>query len=78
MNATYYTLSLQAWDVYVHVLRLTKIFSAFREKTDSHAGLLPSSQSGSSSWRIEDSNKEDSNQKSQIKGNEVLHIGFRP
>lgn len=38
-------------------VQLTSIFSAFREKTDSQGGLLPSSQSGSSNCSIEDSKK---------------------
>ena len=36
---------------------LTRIFSALSEKTDSQGGLLPSSQSGSSNCKIEDSEK---------------------
>ena len=42
--------SLYVWD-------LTRIFSALSEKTDSQGGLLPSSQSGSSNCKIEDSEK---------------------
>lgn len=38
-------------------IHLTRIFSAFREKTDLQGGLLPSSHSGSSSCKTEDSRR---------------------
>ena len=37
---------------------LTRIFSALSEKTDSQGGLLPSSQSGSSNCKIDDSERQ--------------------
>ena len=42
-------------EILVNSVHFTRIFSALREKTDSHGGLLPSSQSGLSNCRMEDS-----------------------